>query len=97
MAKVKENNGNGFASIVYYRDWAKALRALPPKLRCKVRDAIDDYVIDGTEPTDASVLCSPYPLIVARIKEDKAKYDERCAKMRINGRKGAAARWDGSD
>lgn len=74
----------GIESIVYYRTWAKMLRELPSELRCKIRDAIDDYIIDKTEPKDEAVLYSAFPLILDRIKSDKAKYEEKCEKNRKN-------------
>ena len=83
MAENKDDK-KGFESIVYYKTWAKMLRALPPELRCKIRDAIDDYIIDETEPTDEAVLYSAFPLILEKIKSDKTKYTETCEKNRKN-------------
>lgn len=81
MAEKKEAP-KGFETIVYYRTWAKMLRALPAELRCKIRDAIDDYIIDETEPDDETVLYSAFPLILDKIKEDKARYNKICEQNR---------------
>lgn len=95
MKKAEENKG--LESIVYYRTWAEMLRTLPPELRCKIRDAIDDYIINETEPTDKAVLYSAFPLILDTIKRDKARYNEICRKRAETGRAGARKRWGNAD
>lgn len=83
MTKNNEETDKGFESIVYYRTWAKMLKALPAELRCKIRDAIDDYIIDETMPDDSAVRFGAFSLILERIKEDKERYANKC---RINSK-----------
>lgn len=88
MANKAQNNG--YESIIYYRRWALCLRQCPDDaLRLKIYDAINDYIIDLTEPTDATVRWSAFALIIEGIKADKAKYTSTCEKRAEAGRKGA--------
>lgn len=96
MAK-KENDSKGFETIVYYQTWAKMLKTLPDELRLKIRDAIDDYIISETEPTDKAVLYSAFPLILEQIKKDKIHYEEVRRKKAEAGKAGAKKRWDDTD
>ncbi|MDE6183671.1 MAG: hypothetical protein K2F53_04525 [Rikenellaceae bacterium] len=96
MAK-KEDTEKGFDSIVYYQTWAKMLKTLPDELRLKIRDAIDDYIISETEPTDQAVLYSAFPLMLEQIKKDKIHYAEVCRKKAEAGKAGAKKRWNDTD
>lgn len=96
MAK-KENDSKGFDSIIYYRTWARMLKKLPDDLRLRMYDAIGDYIINETEPTDKATLYSGFLLIVEQIKEDKARYTEVCRKRAEAGKAGAKKRWDDTD
>lgn len=87
MASKAQNNG--YESIIYYRRWALSLRQFPDALRLKIYDAINDYIIDLTEPTDETVRWSAFAQIMEDIKADKAKYTSTCEKRAEAGRKGA--------
>ncbi len=96
MAK-KEDAEKGFDSIVYYQTWARILKGFPDELRLKIRDAIDDYIISETEPTDKEVLYSAFPAILDQIKRDKLRYAEVCRKKAEAGKAGAKKRWNDTD
>lgn len=92
MASKKQESG--YDTIVYYRRWAECLRGLPPTLRLAIHDAIDNYIIDQTEPMEDIVRFSPYAQIVADIEADKKRYANTCEKRAEAGRKGAQSRYN---
>lgn len=82
MAEKKDTN-KGFESIVYYRTWAKMLRALPAELRCKIRDAIDDYIMTKPNRTTKRYYIQRSRLFSTRLRPIKLgmlRYAERGAK-----------------
>lgn len=92
MADKKRNRG--YDSIIYYRRWSLCLRQLPDTLRLAIYDAINDYIIDLTEPTDDVIRWSAFAQIMEDIKSDKEKYASTCEKRAEAGRKGAQSKYN---
>lgn len=82
----------GYDSIIYYRRWAECLRQFPDALRLSIYDAINNYIIDCTEPTEEAVRWSAFAQIVEDIKTDKERYASTCEKRAEAGRKGARSK-----
>lgn len=72
----------GISSIVYYNLQAAAISRLPDALRLRVHDAIDAYILTGTEPNDPELAYTVFPMILEQIKRDWAAYKIQCEKNR---------------
>lgn len=64
---------NDWETIIYYKRWAETLIGMPEELRHKIHDAIDEYIVNRTLPTEERVLYSVFSSIKRDIDNDKKK------------------------
>ena len=84
MSKQEE-----WISIIYYKRWAEMLMKMPAELRHKIHDAVDEYIVNRTLPTDEQILFSTFFSIKEQIDYDKEVYNSKVVKRnRENGRLG---------
>ena len=92
LTAIKANE-DLWQNILFYKEWAKILLTLPAELRAKIHDAVDEFIVSRTDPTDNSILYSPYWMIRQRILQDKHNYQEKIiVRNRANGNKGGRPR-----
>ncbi len=74
-------------SMIFYREWRRAVEELEPVQRCQVYEAIFDYAFDKIEPSDA-ILKAITSLMRDKIDRDNEAYQAKCDKNKANGKKG---------
>lgn len=84
---------NDWETIIYYKRWAETLIGMPEELRHKIHDAIDEYIVNRTLPTDERILYSVFSSIKRDIDNDKKKYNDKIVvRNQENGKRGGRPR-----
>lgn len=76
-------------SVVFYKDWWEAIKALPEEMRLKAVEAVMDFAFEGAEPQDA-ILKFATAQMRAFIIRDRKRYED----IRDKRRQAVKARWD---
>lgn len=79
-------------TVIFYKDWFKAVAELSPDERLAAYDAVFNYAFEGEAPTD-KLIRSVTALMRSAIDRDNAKYADIAKARSEAGKKGMSRRW----
>lgn len=79
-------------TVIFYKDWFKALAELTPEERLAAYDAVFGYAFEGVAPT-GKLIRSVTALMRSAIDRDAAKYADIAKARSEAGKKGMSRRW----